>query len=56
MFFKLEEKLYEAYPQYRERDNYFTVDGKKIQRFKTLYENGIKCSDVIHLHELEKIE
>jgi hypothetical protein len=56
MFFKLEEKLYEAYPQYRERDNYFTVDGKKIQRFKTFYENGIKCSDVIQLHELEKIE
>ena len=46
-FVKLEKKLYEQYPEYKKEDTYFTFGGKRIERSKTLQENGIKCSDVI---------
>ena len=42
LFVKIEEKLYEEYPEYKETDNYFLVDGKKVKRFKTIKENNIK--------------
>jgi hypothetical protein len=41
-FIKIEEKLYEEFPEYKETDNYFLVDGKKVKRFKTVEENHIK--------------
>lgn len=40
-FVRAEEKLYEEYPEYKESDNYFIVDGNKIKRFLTLEENNI---------------
>ena len=52
-FVRLEEKLYEQYPQYTEENTYFTFGGKTIKRFKTLQENGIKCSDVVLLNLYE---
>ena len=52
-FARLEEKLFEEYPQYKEVEPFFTVNGKKILRYKTLEENGIKCSDAILLNEIE---
>ena len=39
IFIKLEEKLYNEYPEYKELDTYFTVNGNIIKRFKTLKEN-----------------
>ena len=52
-FVRLEEKIYEQYPEYKEENAYFTFGGKTIKRFKTLQENGIKCSDVILLNVYE---
>ena len=42
VFVKIEEKLYEEFPEYRETDNYFLVGGIKVKRFKTIKENAIK--------------
>ena len=36
IFAEVEEKLYKEYPEYRETNNYFLVDGKQILRFKTI--------------------
>ena len=49
----IENRLYEVYPEYIEKENYFTVNGSKINRFKTLKENGIKYSDIIMLNSKE---
>ena len=48
-FIKLEEKLYNNYPEYSESDNYFMVNGNIISKFKTLDENKIKDNDNIIL-------
>ena len=48
-FIKLEEKLYNNYPEYSESYNIFMVKGKKINKLKTLDENKIKDSDNIIL-------
>ena len=48
-FIKLEEKLYNYYPEYSESDNYFMVNGNIISKFKTLEENKIKDNDNIIL-------
>ena len=42
LFVKIEEKLYEEFPEYKQTDNYFLINGKKVKRFKTIEENGIK--------------
>ena len=41
-FSVVEEKLYKEYPEYRETNNYFLVDGKQILRFKTIGQNNIR--------------
>ena len=46
-FGKLEGILYEKYPKYKETENYFLVNGKKLNRHKTLDENKIKDNDKI---------
>ena len=55
-FSRLEGLLYdiEDYQEFKETDNYFLVRGKKIKRYKTLEENGIKNSDVITLVRLDE--
>ncbi len=51
-FVNVELKLYNDYPEYNDgEDNFFTVNGKKILKYKTLEENGIKNSDVILLNK-----
>ena len=42
LFVKIEEKLYEEFPEYKETNNYFLANGKKVKRFKTIKENDIK--------------
>ena len=39
---RLEEKLYNKYPKYKDYNTYLTVNGNIIRRFKSLDENGIK--------------
>ena len=48
-FSKLEEILYEKYPNYRSGDNYFIFNGNKVKRNMTLEENNIKDNDVLTL-------
>ena len=42
IFAKIEEKLYEIFPEYRETENYFLFKGRKILRFKSIFENQIQ--------------
>ena len=41
-FVRVEEKLYEEYPEYKEFHTYFTVGGIMIYRFKNMEDNKIK--------------
>ena len=46
-FVKIEEKIYNEYPKYKDYNTYLTVNGNVIKRFKTLEENGIKGGNTI---------
>ena len=46
-FTKIENILYNNYPNYREIENYFIANGKKINKYKTIEQNGIKDNDII---------
>ena len=50
IFNKVEKMLYDKYPEYLELENFFTVNGVKINKCKTMEENNIKYSDVILLN------
>ena len=50
-FNKLEEKLYNDNPQYFDSDNYFIVNGNRINKLKSLEENNIKNNDIIILNQ-----
>ena len=52
-FARLENVLYEEYPEYKESENYFLFNGKKISRFKTLDENQIKNNSIIIFQQIE---
>jgi hypothetical protein len=47
VFVKIEEKIYNEYPKYKDYNTYLTVNGNIIKRFKTLEENGIKDGNTI---------
>ena len=53
LFVKMEEKLYEEFPEYKETDNYFLVNGNKVKRFKTIKENNIKNGKPVLLYKTE---
>ena len=48
-FSKLEDILYKEYPNYKDTDNFFIVNGKRINRNRTLEENKIKNNDILTL-------
>ena len=48
-FSKLEEKLYKDNPEYSNFDNYFMINGNRVDKMKTLDENKIKNGSVIFL-------
>ena len=52
-FIIYEKKLYEKYPNYKDTENYFLVNGKKINRNRTLEENNIKNNDKIILNIID---
>ena len=52
-FSKIENMLYDAYPEYSGSDNYFFVNGNKINKYKSLDFNKIKNNDIITLQKIE---
>ena len=54
LFVRIEEKLYNEYSEYKEKETYFVVGGNKIKRFKTLKENNIKSGSIIMLNIIEE--
>ena len=54
LFVRLEERLYEDFPQFKEYETYFEVKTKRIKRFKTLKENNIKSGSIIMLNIYEE--
>ena len=44
---KIEEILYNEYPEYKDYNTYLTLNGTKIKRFKTVEENRIKKGNTI---------
>ena len=53
IFNSIEKKLYEDYEEYYGTENYFTINGKKIQKCKNLDENNIHNNDVIILNIID---
>ena len=52
-FAEVEEKLYKIYPEYRETNNSFQVDGRNILRFKTIAENNIQTGHFVQITRFE---
>ena len=53
LFVRLEERLYQDFPKYRNVETFFMVNTNRILRFKTLEENKIKSNDIISLFTIE---
>ena len=53
LFVKLEERLYEEYKDYKDSNNYFTVNGRMIKRFRTIQENKLNDCDKILMNVYE---
>ena len=53
VFNVIEKKLYEDYKEYYDTENYFTVNGIKIHKLKTLDENNIVNNNTIILNKCE---
>ena len=53
-FEKLESSLYKHYPEYKETENFFLVNGTKVNKHKTLEENKIKDNDILTLKAFEE--
>ena len=49
-FNMVENILYDKYPEYIESENYFLVNGIKINKYKTMEQNNIKYSNIIILN------
>jgi len=54
LFVRIEEKLYDEFSDYKEKETYFMVGGTKIKRFKTLKENNIKSGSIIMLNIIDE--
>ena len=50
LFVKLEIELYDEYPEYKDVETYFLVEGRKIFRFKSIKENNIKNGQILMLN------
>ena len=49
-FNMIENILYDKYPEYIEKENYYIANGIKINKNKTIEQNKIKYSDIIILN------
>ena len=54
IFIRLEEKLYNDFPQFKDYETYFTIKTKRIKRFKTLDENNIQNNDVVSVFTIDE--
>ena len=52
-FYKIESQLYKVFPHYLKNKNYYTVNGKEINKNKTLDENKIKDNNIIILNSYD---
>ena len=50
---RLEERLYEDFPQFKNYETFFEVNTRRIKRFKTLDENNIKSKDLINIFTVD---
>ena len=50
-FTKIEKDLYKKYPKFKKTENDFLLNGKKIDKNKTLEENKIKNDDLL-VHQI----
>ena len=50
---RIEEELYNEYPEFKNKETYLMVKANKIMRFKTLKENNVKNGDIIQVHIYE---
>ena len=50
IFSKIKELFYDKYPDYKNINNYFTINGHKIFEDKNLEDNNIKDNDIIILN------
>ena len=53
IFNNIEKKLYENHKEYYDTENYFTVNGNRIHKLKSLDENKINNNDIIILNMLD---
>ena len=53
LFVRLEEKLYQDYPKFKNYETFFEVRTKRIKRFKTIEENDIRSGDVISVFRID---
>ena len=53
IFVRIEEMIYNQYPEYKDLNTYFTVNGRGIKRFRNMQENNIKNQDKILLNVYE---
>ena len=53
LFVNIELKLYEAYPKYSEFENFFTTNGVRVNKYKSLEVNKIRNNSVILLQSIE---
>ena len=51
-FSKIENMLYDEYPEYSGSENHFLVNGNKVNKFKSLEYNKIKNNDIIMLKNM----
>jgi seryl-tRNA synthetase len=54
LFVRLEERLYQDFPDFKNYETYFDVNTKRIKRFKTVEENNIKNNDIINVFRIEE--
>ena len=52
-FSKIENMLYDVYPEYSESENNYFINGNKINKYKSLDFNNIKNNDIITLKKIE---
>ena len=53
IFVRIEEKLYNDYPEFKDLNTYFTVNGHIVKRFRSMLENDIRNNDKILLNIFE---
>ena len=51
IFAEIEEKLYKEFPEYRETNNFFLINGKEILRFKSINDNKLEKGKPIILYQ-----